>query len=137
MFADYLAECGNRLLLRREAARSPFMKKLEEFLAERRGGGGSLRELAGEFNLSPCHFCKVFKTQTGLTFTEYRTRVRIERARQLLAGGQLRISEVAFEAGFNSIPHFNRVFRSYVGTAPSEFRRQAGTNGVNRIATNA
>lgn len=137
MFADYLAECGNRLLLQRGAARSPFLEKIEALLAEGRQGGVSLRQLAGEFNLSPCHFCKVFKSQTGLTFTEYRTRARIERARQLLIGGRLRISEVAFEAGFNSIPHFNRVFRTYVGAAPSEFRRQRGANGDKKITTDA
>ena len=137
LFADYLGEWGNRLLLRRQASRSPFLEQARRFLAEHRNTDLSLSQVAGQFNLSPCHFCKVFKTQTGLTFTEYRTRVRVERAREPLVGGRLRISEVAFEAGFNSIPHFNRVFRRYVGSAPSEYRRRDGTNGVKKTAIGA
>jgi AraC-like DNA-binding protein len=75
-------------------------------------------------HLSPCYFCKLFKKQVGVTFTEYRARTRIEKAKTLLQDGHLRISEVAFEAGFDSIPHFNRVFRQQVGCSPSEYRAE-------------
>lgn len=138
MFADYLSECGNRLLLKQADRKSPLMQKIEAFLREQQDGDFSLRAVAERVNLSPCHFCKVFKTQTGLTFTEYRTRARVERARQMLLENHRRVSEVAFAAGFNSIPYFNRAFRRYVGCAPSEFRAQApGTNGGKKTTNQA
>lgn len=138
MFADYLAECSNRVLLRQADHSSPLMQKIEAFLGEQSGGAVTLREVARRVSLSPCHFCRVFKKQTGLTFSEYRTRLRVEKVKQLLLKSDLRVSEVAFEAGFNSIPYFNRAFRRYVGCPPSEFRaKSAGANGVKRTTNRA
>ena len=57
-------------------------------------------------------------------FTEYITRLRVERAKQLLLNQNNRISEVAFEAGFQSIPHFNRSFKRVTGVTPTQSRVQ-------------
>jgi AraC-like DNA-binding protein len=122
MFAQYLSECGGRLLKEAAALRSPLLQKIEGVLREMQDRSISVRELAERVSLSPCHFCKVFKKQTGLTFTEYRARLRIERAQTLLENPHVRISEAAFEAGFDSIQYFNRVFRRMVGCSPSEYR---------------
>ncbi len=122
LFADYLAECGNRLLLHQGDRSSPLMRKIEAFLAAEPNQAITLKIVAEQVNLSPCHFCKVFKKQTGLTFSEYRTRLRVEKVKDLLLSGEVRVSEAAFAAGFNSIPYFNRAFRRYVGCPPSEFR---------------
>ena len=73
-------------------------------------------------NTSPFYFCKMFKKATGLNFTEYVCRVRIERAKNLLLNPNLRISEIAYQVGFQSLTHFNRVFKKIVGEAPTEYR---------------
>jgi AraC-like DNA-binding protein len=64
----------------------------------------------------------MFKKFTGLNFTEYLSRVRIENSRNLLLNPNLRISEIAYEAGFQSLTHFNRVFKRIVGQSPTGFR---------------
>lgn len=138
MFASYLAECGNRLMLQRADRPTPLMRKIEAFLAEQQADSITLQDVARQVNLSPCHFCKVFKKQTGLTFSEYRTRQRIEKAKQLILEKHLRVSEAAFQAGFNSIPYFNRAFRRYVGCPPTEFRGRSGlTNQDNKTTSRA
>jgi len=53
--------------------------------------------------------------------------VRLERAKKSLLDPNVRISELAFEAGFQSLTHFNRVFKNLVGMSPREFRKQAAT----------
>ncbi|MCI0744843.1 MAG: AraC family transcriptional regulator, partial [Verrucomicrobia subdivision 3 bacterium] len=58
----------------------------------------------------------------GVNFTEYVSRVRIEKARNLLLNPNLRISEIAYEVGFQSLTHFNRVFKKLLGQSPTEFR---------------
>ena len=128
MFAQYLAECGQRLLLEEAGQKSPLLQKIEAHFAEQGDRATTVRELADHLHISPCHFCKLFKKQTGLTFTEYRTELRIEAARRLLLNRHLRISEVAFEAGFDSIPYFNRAFRRLAGCSPSEFRARQGVS---------
>ncbi len=125
MFARYLQGLGREILAGRSPAeRSPWLARIEAFLRENADRRVALREVAARVNLSPCHFCAVFKRQTGLTFTAYRNRLRLERAAELLREPGRRITEVAFEAGFDSIPYFNRAFRRRYGCSPTEYRRR-------------
>lgn len=57
-----------------------------------------------------------------MTFTEYVARSRVERASDLLAHPEKQIAESAFACGFESIPHFNRVFKKYTGFTPTQYR---------------
>jgi len=68
---------------------------------------------------------QLFKRATGLTFTEYVARVRIEKAKTLLLARNRRVSEIAYEVGFQSLTHFNRVFRQIVGQSPSNYRARS------------
>jgi AraC-like DNA-binding protein len=122
MFAQYLAECGQRLLLHEAGQQSPLLQKIEAQMGIPSDQALTVRELAERLHISPCYFCKLFRKQTGLTFTEYRTQLRVETAKRLLLDPARRISEAAYESGFDSIPYFNRAFRRHVGCSPSEFR---------------
>jgi AraC-like DNA-binding protein len=138
MFAQYLAEWGQRLLLQEAGRRSPLLEKVEAQLAEPTERALSVAELAQRLHISPCYFCKLFKRQTGLTFTNYRTQVRIDGAKRLLLNPRLRVSEVAYQCGFESIPYFNRAFRRQVGCSPSEFRtRQTQSIRVKKLTNRA
>ena len=59
---------------------------------------------------------------SGVNFTEYVSRIRIENARNLLLNPNLRVSEIAYEVGFQSLTHFNRVFKKVLGQSPTDFR---------------
>ena len=84
--------------------------------------GGSQGVLAAAVNSSAFYFCKMFKQATGLTFTDYLARTRIEKVKNLLLNPHKRISEVAYETGFQSLSQFNRVFRRITGQAPTVWR---------------
>lgn len=127
MFARYLEGLGRELEpTLRAPERPPLLARVEVLLRENADRRLALREVAARVNLSPCHFCAVFKRQTGLTFTAYRNRLRLDRAAELLRESNRRVTDVAFEAGFDSIPYFNRVFRRQFGCSPSEYRRRGG-----------
>jgi YesN/AraC family two-component response regulator len=66
----------------------------------------------------------MFKKATGLTFTDYLGRVRVEKAKNLLLNPHLRVSEIAYTVGFQSLTHFNRIFRKVAGEAPTDFRER-------------
>jgi YesN/AraC family two-component response regulator len=57
-----------------------------------------------------------------MNFTEYVCRVRIESAKNLLLNPNLRVSEIAYQVGFQSLTHFNRVFKKLSGDSPTEYR---------------
>ena len=136
MFGKYLEEVGKQFLESHPSPSSPLLKKIEAFLAECRDGHVSLKDVAASVNLSPCHFCAVFKKQTGLTFSQYRTRQRLEKARELLADPARRVSDVAFESGFESIPYFNRAFRQQFGCSPTEFRERLAERNLGQEKQN-
>jgi AraC-like DNA-binding protein/ligand-binding sensor protein len=122
IFAQHLSALSNQLMVVNERPDSPMIAKAKLFIAEHQDEELSLRQVSQAVNTSAFYFCKMFKQATGLTFTDYLARVRIEKVKNLLQNPHRRISEAAFEAGFQSLSQFNRVFRKIVGEAPTEWR---------------
>ncbi len=124
IFAQHLATLSNQLMVNNEKAESPMIAKAKLFINEHQGEEISLRLVSQSVNTSAFYFCKMFKQATGLTFTDYLARVRIEKVKNLLQNPHKRISEAAFEAGFQSLSQFNRVFRKIAGEAPTVWREK-------------
>lgn len=122
IFAEHLAAVSNEILVKQIHAESPVIQKARAYILENQGSELSLGRVAKAVNASPFHFCKLFRKATGLNFTAYVSRVRVEKARQLLLNPNLRIGEIAYETGFQSLTHFNRVFRKITGQSPSQYR---------------
>jgi AraC-like DNA-binding protein/ligand-binding sensor protein len=122
IFAEHLSMVSNQILVRQENAEPPMISRAKQFIAGHFTEQLSLGQVAKAVNTSTFYFCKMFKKFTGLNFTEYLSRVRIENSRNLLLNPNLRISEIAYEAGFQSLTHFNRVFKRIVGQSPTGFR---------------
>ncbi len=85
----------------------------------------SLNEVAGQVNLSPSHFSTVFSQETGQTFKEYLTEVRIRRAKELLRSTTLKSFEISYQIGYSDPHYFSYVFRKHTGLSPKEYRQQA------------
>lgn len=128
LFGEYLSVLSNQIAVRQNNAEPVFIVKAKQFIAEHYSESLSLDQVAKAVNTSSFYFCKMFKRITGLNFTEYVSRVRIERAKNLLLNPNLRISEIAFEVGFQSLTHFNRVFRKMVGLSPTDYRGKLPIN---------
>ena len=124
IFAEHLSMVSNQLVVQQDNAEPQMIARAREFIIEHQAEDLSLAEVAKAVNCSTFYFCKMFKKATGLHFTEYLARVRIEKAKNLLLNPNLRISEIAYEVGFQSLTHFNRVFRRLVGQSPTEYRQK-------------
>jgi len=122
IFAQHLSSLSNELMVSAKQAESPMISRAKVYIAEHQHEEMSLRQVAGAVNTSAFYFCKMFKQATGLTFTDYLARVRIEKVKNLLLNPHKRISEAAYEAGFQSLSQFNRVFRKIAGEAPTTWR---------------
>jgi AraC-like DNA-binding protein/ligand-binding sensor protein len=87
----------------------------------------NLAEVARHCCVSEGHLSRIFHHATGLTFREYLTQVRIERAKSLLLNSGKSVTEIAYESGFQSLSQFHRVFRKIHGASPGEMRsRRSG-----------
>ena len=122
IFAQHLAALSNQLMVREEKAEAPMIARARGYIADHQGEELSLKEVARAVNTSAFYFCKMFKQATGLTFTDYLARVRVEKVKNLLLNPHKRVSEAAFEAGCQSLSQFNRVFKKIEGTSPSDYR---------------
>ena len=84
----------------------------------------SLHEMAAQASLSSSHFSVVFSQETGQTFKEYLTEIRINKAKELLRMTVLRSAEIAYQVGYNDPHYFSSVFKKNTGLSPIEFRSQ-------------
>ena len=83
----------------------------------------SLDEVAGHLALNPAYFSSVFKKETGISFSEYLTSVRIDKAKELLLEANRTVFDVASSVGYDDEKYFSRVFKKSVGLSPSEYRK--------------
>lgn len=133
IFAQHLAALSNQLMVKEASSESPAITKAKVFIAENQDEELPLSRVAQAVNMSAFYFCKTFKKATGMTFTDYLARVRIEKVKNLMLNPHKRVSEAAYEAGFQSLSQFNRVFRRVAGESPSAYRRRLhGAEGVQR-----
>lgn len=82
----------------------------------------TLDQLAERASFSKFYYSRLFKSFTGMSFIDYLNSCRISDAERLLANPEASITDVALQAGFNSISTFNRVFKKYKHCTPSEFK---------------
>lgn len=123
VFAEHLGSVSNQILVTEESAEHPQIARAKEFIAANMAEDISLADCAKTAHMSTFYFCKMFKRATGMPFTEYLSRLRTEKARERLLDPHARVSEIAFEVGFQSLSQFNRVFKSVTGQSPTEYRQ--------------
>jgi AraC-like DNA-binding protein len=96
--------------------------KARKFIHEYSDEALSLKKVAKAVNISGNHLSEKFKQVTGINFVDYVARTRFDKACDLLLNSNLRISEIAFAVGFQSLSQFNRVFKKFSGKSPSAYR---------------
>jgi AraC-like DNA-binding protein len=130
IFAMQLSSLSNQAMISDGSTESRSIAKAREYIAEHYSEEISLGQVAKAAGMSVCYFCKVFKREKNVTFTEYLSRYRLEAVKQMLLDPHKRISEAAYDAGFQSLSQFNRVFRQFAGETPSDFRENLHRPGA-------
>ena len=81
-----------------------------------------VEEMARSLQMSASHFIRTFKAQVGYSPLAYQTRLRIERAKDLLRNTSLRVSEIAAQIGYQNPMYFSSTFKKHTGMTPLEYR---------------
>lgn len=124
IFAHHLAECGNALALQSRSTEPPAITRARSYIRDHSNEELSLATVAKIVNMSASYFSERFKEASGINFVDFVGRTRVEKARNLLANPSLRISEIAYDVGFQSLSQFNRAFRRITGKSPSDYRAE-------------
>jgi AraC-like DNA-binding protein len=122
VFAQYLGEFASRTAIASSAEEPGAVASAKQFVQSHAEEPITLEQVVQHVHVSRFYFCKLFKKATGMTLTEYVSRVRVEKAKTLLVDPSMRISEVVYASGFGSIPNFNSVFKRLVGMPATEYR---------------
>ncbi|XID93017.1 helix-turn-helix domain-containing protein [Paenibacillaceae bacterium WGS1546] len=83
-----------------------------------------LKEVADCVGLSPSYFSALFKEQMGMTFSEYATRRKLLRAKELLVRTKLSVADIAERTGYQTTKYFHRLFKAYEGCSPGQYRAE-------------
>lgn len=100
--------------------------KAKEFIDTNYAAEISLKEVADAVYLNPSYFSQLFKETSGENFINYLTKVRIEKAMELLKKSDNKVYEVAQAVGYNDQAYFSRIFKQVVGLNPADYRRRMG-----------
>jgi AraC-like DNA-binding protein len=129
-FAKQLSSMSNQITIEEANAESPVITRARHYIAAHKTEVLSLATVAKAAGASVFHFCKSFHKSTGLNFTEYVARARVEDAKEGLHNRNRRISEIAYDVGFQSLTQFNRTFRRIFGQSPSDYREKLSDRAV-------
>ncbi|MDN4525692.1 response regulator transcription factor [Fictibacillus fluitans] len=130
---EYMEKAADQKLIQMEDERigdKDHIKQALSFIEKHSDKAISLKEAADSVHLNPSYFSVLFKEQTGLTFTEYVTRKRLQRAKRLLLTTQYSVEEIAEAAGYQTAKYFIKLFKEYEGITPSKYRKHSNTNDV-------
>jgi AraC family transcriptional regulator len=100
------------------------MRKIERHLNLAQGRWPTCAELAQLCGISTGHLSRSFRATVGLTLSDFAAEIRMERAKALLAAGELSLQQIAAALGFNSPSSFSFAFRRHVGATPRDFRQK-------------
>lgn len=128
-FAKQLSTLSNQLCIEQKSEEPAVVTRARQFIAGNKGKPITLATVAQASGASMFHFCKLFRATTGVKFTEYVARSRVEEARELLCNRRLRMCEVAYESGFQSLTAFHRAFQRILGQSPTAYRTALNRTG--------
>lgn len=89
----------------------------------------SLMAVSNHANVSLSYFSQIFKEETGKTFVEYLTEVRMDKAKELLRSTDRMLYEIAEQVGYENPAYFTVAFKKQVGLSPRDYRKQFGKGG--------
>lgn len=125
---QYLCSLLNLLWQRRAACSGKYSDVIDQVKAyvsrEYSNEQVSLKLISAHVRISPSHLSKIFSQETGQTITEYLTRIRIGKAKELLKTTSNKTFEIAYKVGYNDSHYFSNIFKKTTGFTPREYRTQ-------------
>lgn len=100
------------------------IKESKDYIKQNYNKDIALEDICSHIGISKNYFCNLFKREVGEGIWDYLTRIRIEKAKELLMKTDLRCYEVSYEIGYENPSHFTKMFKKFTGLTPNEYREK-------------
>ncbi len=121
-FSEKMAAVCDAIHDHKESQSNSIVKKAQNYIQENYSHDISLDDVSRAVNISPYYFSRVFKDESGENFIEYLTRVRVEKAKELLADPSLSVKLISSMCGYSDPNYFSRLFKKQTDMTPREYR---------------
>lgn len=121
-----IGDAADKVSQAKEEKETSLIGKAKQYIQQNFSKELPLEEVSRYVDLSPYYFTKLFKEETGQTFVEYLTELRIRRAKEMLRNPSSSIKEICIEAGYSDPNYFSRIFKKVTGMTPTEYREENG-----------
>lgn len=120
---EYLRQQIELLWLATQKKSYRYMENALRYIRENFADSNLSGQMVAEYlHITSNYFSEIFNEQMKESFTGYLNRIRVENARTLLTGTDIAIRDIGFKCGFNTVQHFNRMFKKYSGVTPKQYR---------------
>jgi two-component system response regulator YesN len=121
---EHLLQVCESIEEKRKGKPKNVIERIHTLIEQRYAENLQIGDIAKEVYLSSTYMCLLFKQETGETINEFLTKVRIEKAKELLSDPRNKFYEVCFLVGYSDPSYFSKLFKKYVGLTPSAYRDQ-------------
>ena len=123
-FLSKMGAACSRVSNRKTEQQESVVSRAEVYIREHYSQDISLDDVSRQVNISPYYFSRLFKEEAGVTFVEYLTSLRIDKAKELIREGKLSIKEVSGAVGYADANYFSRLFKKQTEMTPREYREK-------------
>ena len=121
-FVGKMTEAARNVNVKKEEKQGSLVEEAKTFIRENYDKDISLDDVSGRVDLSPYYFTRLFKEETGETFLEYLTGLRMDKAKELMKDPNLSVKDICLQVGYADPNYFSRIFKKAVGETPTEYR---------------
>lgn len=122
---DYRGKMINYLKQKHDDERHKIVSNAKKYIIDNCIGTIKLNDVANSLNISAGYLSSIFPKYTGMCFTDYVNKVKIEAAKKMLKGGQNKIYEISYLLGYENACYFSKIFKKIAGCSPTEFLKIA------------
>ncbi len=128
-FVEKMGQAARNIATKKEEREDGVIETAMNYMKENFVLDLSLDEVSSRVDVSPYYFSRLFKEETGATFMEYLTGLRVERAKELLRDPSMSVKDICAQAGYTDPNYFSRIFKKAEGVTPTEYRAALNEKG--------
>lgn len=124
LIEGYCVDVNNLIKLKDDDDTKGLITQVKQAIQDQYNENITINDLAKDVYLSPTYLCMLFRQEVGMTINNYHTKVRMDKAKELLGDYSNKLYDICYAVGYSNPSYFSRQFKKYTGMLPSDYRNQ-------------